>query len=157
MFLRPRLAYGYLSADLRLFQEYKKVSNHFLMSRCVSKFKISDATVVKTSLKLASSSFSIVFIIMSVCLTFENKRDYSGTVFRGAVSKLGEKIQNRVFTFSVRLEKWPFHVADSPRTGKKCTKIEQAHERRAKLLFWFIKYANFVPLSLPSRRRSFTL
>ena len=45
---------------------------------------------------------------MSVCLlTFESKWDYSGTESRGAVPKLGEKIQNRgcVFTFSVKLEK----------------------------------------------------
>ena len=35
-------------------------------------FKIYDATVAKTSLKIASSSFSIYFAIMSVCLTFES-------------------------------------------------------------------------------------
>ena len=93
---------------------------------------------------------------MSVCLTFESKRNYSGTEFTGAVSKLGEKIEKRrcAFTFSVELEKWSFHVAHSPRTGKKYTEIKKAREGRAKLLFWFIKYAKFVPLSLRSRRRS---
>ena len=35
-------------------------------------FKIYDATVAKTSLKIASSSFSIYFAIMSVWLTFES-------------------------------------------------------------------------------------
>ena len=35
-------------------------------------FKIYDATVAKTSLKIASSSFSIYSVIMSVCLTFES-------------------------------------------------------------------------------------
>ena len=35
-------------------------------------FKIYNATVAETSLKIASSSFSIYFTIMSVCLTFEN-------------------------------------------------------------------------------------
>ena len=35
-------------------------------------FKIYDATVAKTSFKIASSSFSIYFAIMSVCLTFES-------------------------------------------------------------------------------------
>ena len=35
-------------------------------------FKIYDATVAKTSLKIASSSFPIYFAIMSVCLTFES-------------------------------------------------------------------------------------
>ena len=43
-----------------------------------------------------------------------------------------------MFTFSVKLEKWSFHVADVPRTGKKCTEIKKAREGRAKLLFLFI-------------------
>ena len=59
-----------------------------------------------------------------------------------------------MFTFSVKLEKWSFHVAALPRTGKKCTKIIKASVGRAKVLFLFIKYAKFVTLSLPSRRRS---
>ena len=48
-------------------------------------FKIYDATVAKTSLKIARSSFSIYFATISVCLTFESSRNYSGTEFRGAV------------------------------------------------------------------------
>ena len=44
-----------------------------------------------------------------------------------------------MFTFSVKLEKWSFHVADLPRTGKKCTEMITAREGRAKLLFCFIK------------------
>ena len=43
-----------------------------------------------------------------------------------------------MFTFSVKLEKRSFHVADVPRTGKKCTEIKKAREGRAKLLFLFI-------------------
>ena len=72
------------------------------------------------------------------------------------MSSLGKKIQIRawVFTFSLKLEKWPFHVADLPRTGKKCTEIITAREGPAKVLFLFIKYAKFVALLLPSRRRS---
>ena len=67
------------------------------------------------------------------------------------MSRLGKKIAIRacVFTFSLKLEKGSFHVADLPRTGKKCTR-----EGRAKVLFLLIKYAKFVALSLPSRRRS---
>ena len=42
-----------------------------------------------------------------------------------------------MFTFSVKLEKWSFHVADLPRTGKKCTEMKKAREGRAKLLFCF--------------------
>ena len=43
------------------------------------------------------------------------------------MSKLGKEIQFRgcVFTFSVKLEKWSFHVADLPITGKKCTEIKK--------------------------------
>ena len=47
-----------------------------------------------------------------------------------------------MFTFSVKLEKWSFHVADLPRTVNKWTEIKKSGERRAKVLFWFIKYAN---------------
>ena len=98
----------------------------------------------------------IVLVIMSVFVTFKSYQDYSGTEFRGAVSRLGKKIQIRacVFTFSLKLEKWSFHVADLPRTGKKCTEIIKTREERAKALFLFIKYAKFVALLLPSRRRS---
>ena len=38
----------------------------------IREFKIYDSTVAKTSLKIASSSFSVYFAIMSVCLTFES-------------------------------------------------------------------------------------
>ena len=92
---------------------------------------------------------------MSVCLTqFERKRNNPGTEFRGAVSTLEKKIQicACVLTFSVKLEKWSFLVADLPR--QKCTEIKKARDVRAKLLFLLIKYANFVASSLPSRRRS---
>ena len=72
------------------------------------------------------------------------------------MSKLGTKIQIRacVFTFSVKLEKWSFRVADFPRTGKKCIEIKTAREGCAKLLFLVMKYVKFVALSLQSRRRS---
>ena len=74
------------------------------------------------------------------------------------MSRLGKKIQICVgiFTFSLKLEKWSFHVADLPRTGKKYSEIIKAREGHAKVLFLFIKYAKFVGLSLPSRRRSLT-
>ena len=72
------------------------------------------------------------------------------------MSRQGKKIQICVcvFMFSLKLQKRSFHVADLPRTEKKCTEIIKAREGRAKVLFLFIKYAKFVALSLPSRRRS---
>ena len=96
----------------------------------IREFKIYDATVARTSLKIASSSSSIYFAIMSVCLTFESLRNYPGTEFRGAVPTLKKNIQ--IF--------------------KKCTELKKARERRAKLFFLSIKYANFVASSLQSRR-----
>ena len=40
-----------------------------------------------------------------------------------------------MFTFSVKLEEWSFHVTDLPRsrTGKKCTEMKKAREGRANL------------------------
>ena len=72
------------------------------------------------------------------------------------MSRLREKIPicSCVFTFSLKLEKWSFHVTDLSRTGKKCTEIIKAREGRTKVLFLFNKYAKFVALSLSSRRRS---
>ena len=68
------------------------------------------------------------------------------------MSRLGEKIAIRagVVTFSLKLEKWSFHVTDFSRTEKKCTEIIKAREGRAKVLFLFIKYAKFVAFSLAS-------
>ena len=41
-------------------------------ARFIREFEIYDATLAKTSLKIVSSSLSIFFIIMSICLTFES-------------------------------------------------------------------------------------
>ena len=62
-----------------------------------SEFTIYDTTVAKTSLmiEIASSRKSIFFVITSICSTFESERNYPGTVFRGAASKLGKKLQIR--------------------------------------------------------------
>ena len=127
---------GYLSADIR-------------------EFKLYDATVTKSSLKIASSSLSIFSIVMQICLTFETSGTTHELNLEVRCKSQGRKFKlAAVFTFSVKLEKWSFHVADLPRTGKKCTEMKKAREGRAKLLFCFIKYAKFVALSLPSRRRS---
>ena len=66
------------------------------------------------------------------------------------MSRLGKKIPicACVSTFSLKLEKWSFHVADLSRTGKKCTEIIKEREGRARVLFLFNKYAKFVALSL---------
>ena len=55
---------------------------------------------------------------MAVCQTSKNERIFAATELGGAVLKLRQKIQIRrlVFTFSVKLENWSFHVADLPKT-----------------------------------------
>ena len=46
---------------------------HLLSVRLnLMEFKLLDASVAKTSLKIASLSLSILYVIMSVCLTFES-------------------------------------------------------------------------------------
>ena len=72
------------------------------------------------------------------------------------MSRFGKKIHICicVFTFSLKLEKLSFHVADLQRTGKKGTVIIKAREGRTKVLLLFTKYAKSVALSLPSSRRS---
>ena len=106
--------------------------------------KIYDASVAKTSLKIASSSLSIFFVTMSVCLTFESQRDYPGTEFRGATSKLRKKIPISacVFRFSVKLEKWSFRVADLPRKGKKCTETKKTKKKHVKDVQSFVCFCS---------------
>ena len=72
----------------------------------------------------ARSSLCILFIIVSIRLAFESLRKCQGTEFRGSVSKLGN-LSSRLFTFSVKVQKWSFHVAGLPKTGKKYTEIKK--------------------------------
>ena len=76
------------------------------------------------------------------------------------MSRLGKKIQIYVcvFTFSLKPEKWSFHVADLPRTGKNCTEIIKAREGRANVFFcslnmqnlWRCRCRRVVDLKLPN-------
>ena len=73
------------------------------------------------------------------------------------MSRLGKKIPicACVFTFSLKLEKWSFNIADLSRTGKKCTETITAREGRAKVLFLSINMQNLwrrrvVDLKLPN-------
>ena len=101
-----------------------------LFSKEAREFNSYDATVAKTSLKIAS--LSLFFIIMLICITFESSWDYTGAEFRGVVSKPARGIQSCgcVFTFFAKLEKRSFHVVDLPRTGNRCTEIKKAREGR---------------------------
>ena len=74
----------------------------------IREFKICDATVTKTSFKIATSSQLIFFVIVSACLTSKNYCNFPGTELGGALLKLRQEIQIRrlVFTFSEKLENW---------------------------------------------------
>ena len=97
---------------------------------------------------------SIFFVIISACVTFKREQDYSGTVFRSAVSR-----QERKFKFAAVCSRSLYNLRNghftSKRTGKKRIEIITAREGRAKALFLFTKYAKFETLSLAWRRRSF--
>ena len=75
------------------------------------------------------------------------------------MTRLGKKIPicACMFMFSLKLEKWSFHVADLSITGKKCTEIK-AREGRAKVFFlslnmqnlWRCRCGRVVDLKLPN-------
>ena len=76
------------------------------------------------------------------------------------MSRLGKKIPVRacVFTFSIKLEKWSFHVADLSRTGKKCTYIKKQVKGVQRFCFrslnmqnlWRCRCRRVVGLKLPN-------
>ena len=51
-------------------------------------------------------------------------------------------ICHRALTSSTQLQNWSFHVVERTRTSTKCQKIKNAHAKRAKILFFIVKYAN---------------
>ena len=56
-----------------------------------------------------------------------------------------------MLTSSTQLRNMSFHVVGWTRTAAKCTKMKNARAKRAKLLFFIVKYANlFRVLSLSS-------
>ena len=61
-----------------------------LFSKEAREFNSYDATVAKTSLKIAS--LSLLFVVMLICITFESSWDYPGTELRGEAR--GMKIQS---------------------------------------------------------------
>ena len=76
------------------------------------------------------------------------------------MSRLGKKIPVRacVFIFSLKLEKWSFHVGDLPRTGKKCTEIKKHVKGVQRFCFcslnmqnlWRCRCRRVVDLKLPN-------
>ena len=61
--------------------------------------------------------------------------------------RLGHKKTNlnichHVLTSSTHLKKLLIHVAERTRTSTKCQKLKNARAKRAKILFFIVKYAN---------------
>ena len=60
--------------------------------------------------------------------------------FRGKKTKLN--IYHHTLTSSTQLQNRSFHVVERTRTSAKCPKMKYARAKRAKLLFFIVKYAN---------------
>ena len=61
--------------------------------------------------------------------------------------RLGNKktklnICHHMLTSSTQQQNWSFHVVERTRTSSKCQKMKNARAKRAKILFFFVKYAN---------------
>ena len=61
--------------------------------------------------------------------------------------RLGHKKTNlnichHMLTSSTQLQNWSFHVVERTRTSAKCQKMKNARAKRAKILFFIVKYAN---------------
>ena len=71
--------------------------------------------------------------------------------------RLGHKktklnICHHMLTSSTQLQKRSFHVIERTRTSSKCQKIKNARVKRAKILFFIVKYANLLGFCCRRRR-----
>ena len=60
------------------------------------------------------------------------------------------KICHHMLTLSTQLQNRSFHVVERTRTSPKCQKMKNARAKRAKILFFIVKYANLWGVLLPS-------
>ena len=61
--------------------------------------------------------------------------------------RLGKKktklnICDHALTSSTQLQNWSIHVVERTKTSTKCQKMKNARAKRAKILFFIVKYAN---------------
>ena len=71
--------------------------------------------------------------------------------------RLGHKktklnICHHMLTSSTQLQKRSFHVVEGTRTSSKCQKMKYARAKRAKILFFIVKYANLLGFCCRRRR-----
>ena len=57
-----------------------------------------------------------------------------------------------MLTSSTQLQNRSFHVVERTRTSSKCQKMKNARAKRAKILFFIVKYANLLGFCCRSRR-----
>ena len=63
-------------------------------------------------------------------------------------------ICHRMLTSSTHLQNRSFHVVERTRTSSKCQKMKNVRAKRAKILFFILKYANLWGFCCCRRRRS---
>ena len=61
-------------------------------------------------------------------------------------------ICHHALTSSTQLQNWSFHVVERTRTSTKCKKMKNARAKRAKILFFIVKYANLWSFCCRRRR-----
>ena len=59
-------------------------------------------------------------------------------------------ICHHMLTSSTQLQNRSFHVVERTRTSSKCQKLKNARAKRAKILFFIVKYDKYVGVLLPS-------
>ena len=64
--------------------------------------------------------------------------NYPGIKLEQALGTWEDKIKH----LSTHLQNWSFHVVERTRTSTKCQKMKNARAKRAKILFFIVKYAN---------------
>ena len=62
------------------------------------------------------------------------------------------KICHHMLTSSTQLQNRAFHVVERTRTSSKCQKMKNARAKRAKILFFIVKYANLWGFCFRRRR-----
>ena len=64
-------------------------------------------------------------------------------------------ICDHALTSSTQLQNWSFHVVEITRTSAKCQEVKNARAKRAKILFFIVKYANLWGFCCRRRRGFF--
>ena len=95
---------------------------------------------VKMSLSVSAIIFYILKVIMlEKCVLTILELNWNQ---RFGHKKTKINICHHMLTSSTRLQNRSFHVVERTRTSSKCQKMKNARAKRAKILFFIVKYAN---------------